>query len=120
MAPDGFQAPEQRLPTVDDSVLQGRWEITFEGDAPPGAEGYVWQVTLSVDAAGRIQGDGHPIKRKKQVLQPRKASVEARKEDVEVLAQTVQLDTAEELEPEEDEDEEGRNRRGETFQGVAF
>jgi len=36
IAPDGFQAPEQRLPTVDDSVLQGRWEITFEGDPPPG------------------------------------------------------------------------------------
>ena len=25
-AEDGFQAPEQRLPTVDDSVLQGRWD----------------------------------------------------------------------------------------------
>ncbi len=36
IAPDGFQAPEHRLPTVDDSVLQGRWEITFEGDPPPG------------------------------------------------------------------------------------
>ena len=74
IAPDGFQAPEQRLPTVDDSVLQGRWEITFEGDSPPGAEGYVWQVTLSVDAAGRIQGDGLPHKRKKQIVH-RKASV---------------------------------------------
>ncbi|CAE7918341.1 unnamed protein product, partial [Symbiodinium necroappetens] len=74
IAPDGFQAPEQRLPTVDDSVLQGRWEITFEGEAPPGAEGYVWQVTLSVDAAGRIQGDGIPHKRKKQIVH-RKASV---------------------------------------------
>lgn len=36
IAPDGFQAPEHRLPTVDDSVLQGRWVITFEGDPPPG------------------------------------------------------------------------------------
>eukprot|EP00438_Fugacium_kawagutii_P022031 Skav212843 [mRNA] locus=scaffold325:98454:116739:+ [translate_table: standard] len=61
VAPDGFQAPEQRLPTVDDSVLQG-------------AEGFVWQVTLSVDAAGRIQGDGHPIKRKKNILHGRKNS----------------------------------------------
>lgn len=40
----------------------------------PGAEGYVWQVTLSVDAAGRIQGDGHPIKRKKPLLHARKNS----------------------------------------------
>ncbi|CAK9110719.1 unnamed protein product [Durusdinium trenchii] len=82
IAPDGFQAPEQRLPTVDDSVLQGRWEITFEGIQrnsevaghlveKPRPAGHVWQVTLSVDAAGRIQGDGHPIKRKKQILHGR-------------------------------------------------
>ena len=39
--------------------------------APLGAEGFVWQMTLSVDAAGRIQGDGIPIKRKKNVMHPR-------------------------------------------------
>lgn len=104
IAPDGFQAPEQRLPTVDDSVLQGRWEITFEGDPPPGAEGYVWQVTLSVDAAGRIQGDGHPIKRKKPILHGRKTSTAA----VEVKEAEATVDMAEvemlELDREETED----------------
>lgn len=101
IAPDGFQAPEQRLPTVDDSVLQGRWEITFEGDPPPGAEGYVWQVTLSVDAAGRIQGDGHPIKRKKPILHGRKTSTAA----VEVKEAEATVDMAEVEMPELDREE---------------
>ena len=52
----------------------------------PGAEGYVWQVTLSVDAAGRIQGDGHPIKRKKHLLHARKNSTAVEDGQIEAAA----------------------------------
>ena len=60
-----------QLLTVSVSFF-GRWLLPGRG-----AEGYVWQVTLSVDAAGRIQGDGHPIKRKKPILHGRKTSTAA-------------------------------------------
>jgi hypothetical protein len=51
----------------------------------------VWQVTLSVDAAGRIQGDGHPIKRKKPILHGRKTSTAAVEEVKEAPEATVDM-----------------------------
>lgn len=51
----------------------------------------MWQVTLSVDAAGRIQGDGHPIKRKKPILHGRKTSTAAVEEVKEAPEATVDM-----------------------------
>ena len=59
IAPDGFQAPEQRLPTVDDSVLQGRWEITFEGDPPPGGRWRSDSESYYTDLKKHIKHIGH-------------------------------------------------------------
>ncbi len=43
-------------------------------------------MTLSVDAAGRIQGDGHPIKRKKHLLHARKNSTAVEDGQIEAAA----------------------------------
>eukprot|EP00928_Gymnodinium_smaydae_P020290 TRINITY_DN17849_c0_g1_i2.p1 TRINITY_DN17849_c0_g1~~TRINITY_DN17849_c0_g1_i2.p1 ORF type:complete len:2813 (-),score=661.09 TRINITY_DN17849_c0_g1_i2:46-7815(-) len=69
IAPEGLQAPEEHLPAVEESALQGRWELSFDGPQPPGSDGAVWQLTLAVDSAGRIQGDGLAL-RKKKTLSP--------------------------------------------------
>lgn len=53
------------------SGIQRNSEVAGHLVEKPRPAGHVWQVTLSVDAAGRIQGDGHPIKRKKQILHGR-------------------------------------------------
>lgn len=46
---------------------------------------------MSVDAAGRIQGDGHPIKRKKPILHGRKTSTAAVEEVKEAPEATVDM-----------------------------
>ena len=62
----------------------------------------MWQVTLSVDAAGRIQGDGHPIKRKKPILHGRKTSTAAVEVKEAELKEATDIDMAEVEMPELD------------------